>query len=122
MTLDELEKWLVLMFAQYHRDVHTGIGTTPMAKWREGIVGTKAQRGRGLPVLRLDAEKLRIDFMPFEERGVYDYGVVIDEVHYFHDVLRPWMNNGIQTTLGMAASSASGAILATSVNISSILI
>ncbi len=93
MTLDELEKWLVLMFAQYHRDVHTGIGTTPMAKWREGIVGTKAQRGRGLPVLRLDAEKLRIDFMPFEERGVYDYGVVIDEVHYFHDVLRPWMNS-----------------------------
>jgi len=93
MTFNELEKWLVLMFAQYHRDVHTGIGTTPLTKWREGILGTKTQRGRGLPVLRLDEEKLRIDFMPFEERGVYDYGVVIDEVHYFHDVLRPWMNS-----------------------------
>lgn len=93
LTIDELEKWLVLMFAQYHREVHTGIGTTPINKWREGIVGTKKQPGRGLPMLQLDTEKLRIDFMPFEERGIYDYGVVIDEVHYFHDVLRPWMNS-----------------------------
>ena len=93
LTFGELEKWLVLMLAQYHRDIHSGIATTPLTKWSEGILGTKTQRGRGLPALRLDEEKLRIDFMPFEERGVYDYGVVIDEVHYFHDVLRPWMNS-----------------------------
>jgi putative transposase len=30
--------------------------------------------------------------MPFEERTIQDYGVVIDDVHYFHDVLRPWIN------------------------------
>lgn len=93
LTLDELEKWLVLMLARYHLEIHTGIGTTPFNKWQEGILGSKTQRGRGLPVLRLDEEKLRIDFMPFEERGVYDYGVVIDKVHYFHDALRPWMNS-----------------------------
>lgn len=93
LTLDELEQWLVLMFARYHLEIHAGIGTTPLNKWQEGVVGTKTQRGRGLPVLRLDEEKLRIDFMPYEERGVYDYGVVIDKVHYFHDALRPWMNS-----------------------------
>ena len=93
MTLDELEEWLVLMLAQYHKEFHSGIGTTPEEKWREGIQGTKTQKGRGIPALRLDEEKLRIDFMPFEERAVYDYGVVIDEVHYFADVLRPWMNS-----------------------------
>ena len=49
MTFDELEKWLVLMFARYHRDLHSGIGTTPLTKWREGILGTKKQPGRGLP-------------------------------------------------------------------------
>ncbi len=93
MTFDELEKWLVLFFARYHRDMHNGIGTTPLAKWREGILGTRKKPGRGLPGRRTDVEKVRIDFMPFEERTVQDYGVVIDEVHYFHDVLRPWVNS-----------------------------
>lgn len=92
MTFDELEKWLVLFFARYHRDMHTGIGTTPLAKWREGILGTKTKPARGLPLRYTDTEKVRIDFMPFEERTIQDYGVVIDNVHYFHDVLRPWIN------------------------------
>lgn len=91
-TIDELEKWLILFFSRYHRDIHTGIGTTPLAKWREGILGTKKQPGRGLPPRRTDGEKLRIDFMPFEERTIQDYGVLIDKVHYFHDVLRPWVS------------------------------
>ncbi|MDA8522953.1 Mu transposase C-terminal domain-containing protein [Acidovorax sp. NCPPB 4044] len=92
MTFDELEKWLVLMFARYHRDLHSGIGTTPLTKWREGILGTNKQPGRGLPPRRTDEERVRLDFMPYEERTVQDYGVVIDNVHYFHDVLRPWVN------------------------------
>jgi putative transposase len=92
MTFSELEKWLVLFFARYHRKVHAGIGTTPLTKWREGLLGTKAKPGRGLPARRLDEEKLRIDFMPFIERTVQNYGVLIDDVHYYHDVLRPWIN------------------------------
>ncbi|MDR6213255.1 hypothetical protein [Paracidovorax wautersii] len=75
MTFDELEKWLVIMFARYHRDIHSGIGTTPLAKWREGILGTKKKPGRGLPARRTDTEKVRLDFMPYEERTVQDYGV-----------------------------------------------
>lgn len=93
MTFDEMEHWMVLMLSQYHHAIHSSIGTTPLTKWREGIIGTKTQRGRGLPSLMLDEEKLRIDFMPIVERGVYDYGVVIDDIYYFHDVLRPWMNS-----------------------------
>ena len=92
MTMSELEKWLVLFFARYHRQVHAGIGTTPLTKWREGLLGTKGRPGRGLPARRLDEEKLRIDFMPFVERTVQNYGVLIDDVHYYHDVLRPWIN------------------------------
>jgi putative transposase len=93
MTFAELEKWLALFFIRYHRDIHRGIGTTPETKWREGLVGTKDRPGRGLPPKRSDEEKIRIDFMPFEERTVQDYGVVIDEVQYFSDVLRPWINS-----------------------------
>ncbi|TDM09787.1 MAG: transposase [Ideonella sp. MAG2] len=92
MTFDELEKWLVLFFARYHNDIHTGIGTTPLTKWKEGIFGTKNKPGRGLPPRHTNVEKLRIDFMPYVERTIQDYGVVVDEVHYFHDVLRPWAN------------------------------
>lgn len=93
MTFSELEKWLALFFIRYHRDMHQGIGTTPETKWREGLLGTKDKPGRGLPPMRKDEEKIRIDFMPFEERTVQDYGVLIDGVTYFGDVLRPWINS-----------------------------
>ncbi|HWV04077.1 Mu transposase C-terminal domain-containing protein [Ralstonia sp. 22086] len=91
MTFDELEKWLVLMFARYHRDVHSGIGTTPMTKWREGILGTRGKMGRGIPPILTDAEKVRIDFMPYTERTIQGDGVRENGIHYFHDVLRPWV-------------------------------
>lgn len=92
MTFCELEKWLILFFAAYHRKPHAGIGTSPLTMWREGLLGTKGKLGRGLPARRLDDEKLRIDFMPYIERTVQNYGVLIDDVHYYHDVLRPWIN------------------------------
>lgn len=92
MTFSELEKWLVLFFGRYHRKVHSGIGTTPLTKWREGLLGAKGKPGRGLPARRIDEEMLRINFMPFFERTVQNYGVLIDDVHYYHDVLRPWIN------------------------------
>lgn len=91
MTFGELEKWLVLAIAKYHASFHTGIGTTPIQKWREGLLGTKGKPGRGLPPRIQDEQKLRIDFMPFEERTVQPYGVLWD-VEYYHDVLRPYIN------------------------------
>lgn len=92
MTFSELERWLILFFAAYHRKRHSGIGMSPLAKWKAGLLGTMGKPGRGLPARRLDEEKLRIDFMPFFERTVQNYGVLIDDVHYYHDVLRPWIN------------------------------
>ena len=92
MTQGELERWLALFVAWYHHRLHAGIGTSPLQKWREGLIGTKKHPGRGLPARRLDEEKVRIDFMPFEERTIQDYGVLIDDVYYFHDVLRPFIN------------------------------
>lgn len=91
MTFSELEKWLVLFFSQYHRRVHAGIGTTPLTKWREGLLGTKLKPGRGLPARQIDEDRLRILFMPFFERTIQNYGVLI-EVYYYHDILRPYIN------------------------------
>lgn len=91
MTFSEIEKWLILFFARYHKEKHAGIGMSPLQKWREGLLGTKGKLGRGLPARRTDEEVLRINFTPFEERTIQNYGVLID-VHYYHDVLRPWIN------------------------------
>jgi putative transposase len=91
MTMEEIEKWLVLFFARYHLEDHGGIGMPPLEKWRQGLLGTKDKPGRGLPARRTDEELLRINFTPFIERTIQAYGVVIDDVHYYHDVLRAWM-------------------------------
>jgi putative transposase len=39
-----------------------------------------------------DEFKLRLDFMPYVERTIQEYGVVIDNIHYYADVLRPWVH------------------------------
>jgi putative transposase len=94
MTFDELDDWLIHLFHRYHIRVHSELGTSPLAMWKAGILGGKdGKPGRGLPQRRTDVEKVRIDFMPFVERTIQDYGMVNDEVYYFHDVLRPWVNS-----------------------------
>jgi putative transposase len=48
--------------------------------------------GRGLPRRIIDEDRLRLDLMPYFERTVQTYGVVLDEVHYYSDVLRRYVN------------------------------
>lgn len=93
LTLTEFEAWLATYIVEvYHKRVHSMIGMSPKAKYREGIFGTPEKPGTGLPPKIVDEEKIRIDFMPFVERTVQNYGVVIDDIHYYHDVLRRWIN------------------------------
>lgn len=93
MTFHELEQWLVIFIAKYHRSPHKGINDEkPIDRYRRGLLGGDGMLPRGLPPRGLDEEKLRIDFMPYIERTVQSYGVVIDDLHYFADVLRPWVN------------------------------
>lgn len=93
MTLREFEVWLATYVVEvYHQRLHDGIGTTPLQRYHDGIFGTDGEPGRGLPTRILDEERLRLDFMPYVERSVLRYGIVLDDVHYYHDVLRPWIN------------------------------
>jgi len=93
LTLTEFEEWLVTFIVNvYHQRVHSGINMSPLEKCRQGVFGTKDMPGRGLPTRIMDEDRLRLDLMPYEERTVQDYGVVIDEIHYYHDVLRRWIN------------------------------
>jgi putative transposase len=92
MTLNEFEHWLAVRITQiYHQAQHAGIGMPPITKFEHGIFGDDHRPGRGLPPLPTDPERLRLDFMPYLERTVQPYGVKLDNILYYHDVLKPWI-------------------------------
>ena len=94
LSFSEFETWLAVYITDvYHQTIHKGIGTTPLKKYEEGILGNAENPGRGLPTRIVDEQRLKLDFTPLIERSIQTYGVVIDEIHYFHDVLTPWVNS-----------------------------
>lgn len=93
VTLSEFETWLATYFTGvYHQRLHTGIATSPLARFESGIFGSGERPGTGLPTRIVDEERVRLDFMPYVERTVQPYGVVVDGVHYYSDVLRRHVN------------------------------
>lgn len=93
LTLSELERWLAMYIVEvYHQRLHSALVTTPIKRYEEGLFGTAEQPGRGLPDRLRDETRLRLDLMPYEERTVQPYGIVMDGIEYYDDVLRPWIN------------------------------
>ena len=93
MTMVEFEKWIVTYVnGVYHQREHGGLKSSPIQQYEKGILGTDEMPGRGLPRRIVDEDRLRLDLMPFFERAVQSYGVVVDEVHYYSDVLRRYVN------------------------------
>jgi putative transposase len=93
MTMTEFEKWIVTYITGvYHQRKHSSLMNSPMQQYEKGILGTEELPGRGLPRRIVDEDRLRLDLMPFFERAVQSYGVVVDEVHYYSDVLRRYVN------------------------------
>ena len=93
MTIAEFEKWLVTYITGvYHQREHSALMTSPIQQYEKGILGTDGMPGRGLPRRIVDEDRLRLDLMPFFERAVQSHGVAVDEVHYYSDVLRRFVN------------------------------
>jgi putative transposase len=93
-TLKELEKWLATFIVNvYHQKYHNGIQTTPLAKYNEGVNGSATQVGTGSSPALQNETKVRLDFMPYVERTIQRYGVSVDGIYYYHDVLRRWVNS-----------------------------
>ena len=85
LTLSEFERWLTTFIVDvYHQRLHRGIGTSPIQKFAEDL------RTR-TPVVP-DAHRLRLDFLPFEMRSVQNYGIALDGIHYYANILRRWIN------------------------------
>lgn len=92
LTLFEFEKWLATQISEvYHQHPHSELGMSPIHRYQQGIMGSDGKEGRGLPPRCVDEGKLRLDFLPYFERTVQRGGISIDEIHYFSDVLRRWI-------------------------------
>ncbi|MFJ9713371.1 Mu transposase C-terminal domain-containing protein [Streptomyces sp. NPDC101234] len=85
LTLRELQKWLALAVACYHREVHERLGRTPAGVWADKV--TEAPR----PVTVTNETAFLIDFLPVIRRTLSRSGFVIDHVQYFSDALKPWI-------------------------------
>lgn len=88
-TLVEFERWLVTYIVNiYSKRIHSSIGMTPFHKFQEGIY-----QKTGIPPRIFNEIKVKLDFLPYVERSIQEYGVVIDHIHYFGDVMRKWIHS-----------------------------
>lgn len=93
LTLAEFERWLAVQIVElYHQHVHSGLGMPPVQRYEQGIFGTDEHPGIGVPERFVDETRLRLELMPYEERTVQRYGIQLDEICYYHDVLKRWIN------------------------------
>jgi len=87
LTLEELNRWAVLAIARYHASIHRSIEMTPAAKWQRGI------ELYGPPSVVADSKAFLLDFLPIFRRKVGREGFSIDKIHYYANVLRPWIGS-----------------------------
>lgn len=93
MTITQLEQNLTEWITGiYHKDYQTEIMMPPLKRWTDAIMGDGERAGSGLFPRPSDSERLFIDFMPVRKRTVQHYGVQIDDIFYFGDVLRRYVN------------------------------
>lgn len=93
MTFSELDDWMFDYLCNvYQRKLHSMIGTTPLAQWEKGVLGSEDQPGAGLPPRPDNPTAILRDFLPRFERTVQRSGVSIDGIGYYADTLRHWIN------------------------------
>jgi len=94
MTLGEFEKWLTILIADvYHKKIHSSLNMTPFQMYENGIFGTKVQPPRGLPKRIEDEQFLYVNLLPKQERTIQKYGIQIDQISYYSEVLNAWIDS-----------------------------
>lgn len=84
LTMHELEQWLVLAVASYHKSFHHSLKMSPASCWIKSVQGQKIHAVR-------NERSFLIDFLPVVKRSIGRTGFVIDHIAYFADTLKPWI-------------------------------
>jgi len=94
LTLRELESWLAVHVAGvYHQRGHAALlGSSPLRRYEEGILGDAKRPGCGVPQRIADEQRLLLDFLPYVERTIQPTGVVVDKIRYYDDVLARYIS------------------------------
>jgi len=92
MTLDDFEKWLIHTIFEYHEDFHSGIKCSPKSRYAEAFMPNGDSPPLATPEIPEDPERLGIDFSPYEERTIQKYGVQFWKIHYYHPVMKKFIN------------------------------
>ena len=93
LTLDELERYIVSLIIEYHNTAHTGLhGMTPLGRFADGMRGGPSIIPVGRLRRAMDPERLRIDFLPCDERVVTPKGIRWSHVDYMDGCLQRWVN------------------------------
>lgn len=94
MTLSEFEKWLTILIADvYHKKIHSQLDMTPLQMYENGIFGTREQPARGLPKRIEDEQFLHVNLLPKQERTIQKYGIQIEQIYYYSEVLNAWIDS-----------------------------
>ena len=83
-TLEDLIRHVWLLVDEYHNEVHTGIGMTPLEKFTSYYFGPNGQKHR-LPPVYVDSLKFRQQWYPLETRSLQRYGIRIDHLDYYSE-------------------------------------
>ncbi|MPQ45546.1 DDE-type integrase/transposase/recombinase [Marinifilum sp. N1E240] len=93
-TLKEFEKWLAIYITKiYHIRTHSAINTSPLEKYKSGYLTNNGKIKLKIPPRIKDERKVRLDFLPLIERSIQEYGVLIDHIYYFSDILRNYIHD-----------------------------
>lgn len=86
LTLEDITRQAWLMVDEYHNEVHTGIGMTPLEKNSSYYFGPSGQKHR-LPAVYVDNLQFRIHWFPLKKRSIQRYGIRIDHLEYYSEAL-----------------------------------
>lgn len=89
LTLNDLTKYLWLLVDQYHNEVHSSIGMTPLEKFKSYYFGPNGQKER-LPETFIDDLDFRLNWYPVTYRTIQRYGIQIDHLQYYSESIE-WL-------------------------------
>lgn len=94
LSLPELERWLATYLVNvYHHREHKSLGISPYECYQQAIIGSSSRPSIGPQPRLQNYKQVTRDFMPFVMRSIQRYGVRIDHLDYYAEVLRPFIHN-----------------------------
>lgn len=94
LTLSELDNWISKFIVDiYHQSVHSTLFVSPIMKFYDGINRIDDGLPSGMGTYEFDTLKVKIDFLPGEQRTIQRTGVQIDHIRYYADILKPYLYN-----------------------------